>query len=193
MGADARVRPYARSSAERHRFASARSLRLPSPQRRSRVLESLLGVDADGAAPVETRVQTRVQPREAGFRHPSSDEARGPFLANTKERREMRTDHRTHDVTALRRALARKTAGPAGERRPEARRARGALPPLPPAPALARRRRVPALRRARPAALARVARQVALLLVPLPVQRHRRHALPQLAPAALEVVRLRRS
>ena len=35
------------------------------------------------------------------------------------------------------------------------------------------------------------AREMALLLVPLPVQRHRRHALPQLAPAALEVVRLR--
>ena len=33
--------------------------------------------------------------------------------------------------------------------------------------------------------------EVALLLVPLPVQRHRRHALPQLAPAGLEVVRRR--
>ena len=33
--------------------------------------------------------------------------------------------------------------------------------------------------------------EVALLLVPLPVQRHRRHALPQLAPARLEVVRRR--
>ena len=71
------------------------------------------------------------------------------------------------------------------------RRVRAGVPRLPLRPALARRRRVPALHRDDAAALARVPLEVALLRVPLPVQRHRRHALPQLAPAGLEVVRRR--
>jgi len=71
------------------------------------------------------------------------------------------------------------------------RPARGAVPPLPGAPPVARRRRLPALRRERPAALAREPRQVALLRLQVPVQCHRRDALPSVPPAALEVVRRR--
>ena len=80
---------------------------------------------------------------------------------------------------------------PARRHRP-GRGVRGALPPLPAGRCAGR-----------PASSARAATsttrllwldsrdEVALLLVPLPVQRHGGHALPQLAPAALEVVRLR--
>jgi transposase-like protein len=63
------------------------------------MLESLPGVEAD-------RVRHNEAGAGAGFRLPPSDEARGFFLANTKERREMRTIHRTHEVAALREALA---------------------------------------------------------------------------------------
>ena len=86
-------------------------LRLPSPQRRSRVLESLPALTPTVAGPKPRRARRRPV---SGFRRATKLVAFS--LASTKERREMRTRATdTHDVNALRGALAARLPGrPAG-------------------------------------------------------------------------------
>src|SRR5262249_35896515 len=90
-------RPFARG--ERHRFASVCGFGYLRWQRRSRCSSRLPA----------SRPTVLTKDVGARGRFPASAERRSSWLfpsRHTKERREMRTPNRTHDVEALREALA---------------------------------------------------------------------------------------
>ena len=156
------------------------------------MLESLPGVEAEPCLPDRGRrpdLQGRHTGPVSGFRRATKLVAFS--LCDMKERRGMRINHWNVRRHRTPRGARRTTPCPRDRHIDQARRDRGPVPLVPAGAALARRRGMPALRGVDTPALARVPVEVALLRVPVSVQRHGRHPVPQLSPSGLEVVRRR--